>query len=194
MKSTPYTLRGLIAPFLVAALFVPLYASAQDASPRAKTATSSGISFTMCQQDAVEIRDSAIGVARTAYSEAMNKALDYRKGAVKLALELESEEDQNDAKKKVADEYRILVKKAQDDVTRARTEAWDMFEDNMERCREAKKDGTPVTLLKKATTTVEVGVATTSLDQSGLTHKKNADKNFFKEQLEALRNLFKKDN
>lgn len=124
---------------LLGALLVPTFASAQ-------TGTSSAVSiqpqsvFTSCQQAAVEKRDTAIGVARTQYNEAMKVALDIRKEAVKTALNILDAEEQNDAKKQAADEYRTLTKNAQDTLTKYRKNAWDTFEADTKACRETMRD------------------------------------------------------
>jgi hypothetical protein len=122
---------------LLSTLLVPTFASAQ------LQATSTGYTqatFTSCQQAAVEKRDTAIGIARTEYNEAMKIALDVRKESVKTALSILDVEEQNDAKKKAADEYRTLTKNAQDALTKYRKNAWDAFEADTKACRETMRD------------------------------------------------------
>ena len=122
---------------LLSTLLIPTFASAQ------LQATSTGYTqatFTSCQQAAVEKRDTAIGIARTEYNEAMKIALDVRKESVKTALSILDLEEQNDAKKKAADEYRTLTKNAQDALTKYRRNAWDAFEADTKACRETMRD------------------------------------------------------
>jgi hypothetical protein len=124
---------------LLGALLVPTFAGAQTSTTSVVVAPPQS-TFTTCQQAAVEKRDTAIGVARTEYNEAMKVALDVRKEAVKTALSIIDIDEQDDAKKEAADEYRTLTKNAQDALTKYRKNAWDTFEADTKACRETVRD------------------------------------------------------
>lgn len=124
---------------LLGALLVPTFAGAQTSTTSVVVAPPQS-TFTTCQQAAVEKRDTAIGVARTEYNEAMKVALDVRKEAVKAALSIVDIDEQDDAKKEAADEYRTLTKNAQDALTKYRKNAWDTFEADTKACRETVRD------------------------------------------------------
>ncbi|MBP9782198.1 MAG: hypothetical protein KBC50_00480 [Candidatus Pacebacteria bacterium] len=124
---------------LLSALLVPTFAGAQTSTTSVVVAPPQS-TFTTCQQAAVEKRDTAIGVARTEYNEAMKVALDVRKEAVKAALSIVDIDEQDDAKKEAADEYRTLTKNAQDALTKYRKNAWDTFEADTKACRETVRD------------------------------------------------------
>ncbi len=132
----------LALPFL----FLPLTASAQIPVVAAfgiqtESSTSTDVQiFTACSQAAIEVRDSAIGSARTAYNNSMNIALDARKEAEKSAVAILDQGAKKDAIKVAVDEYKKAVTQAQEALTKARKEAWDAFETNTIGCRDINKD------------------------------------------------------
>jgi hypothetical protein len=127
-------------------LFLPLMASAQvpvvaSFGVQTESATSSDVQiFTACSQAAIEVRDSSIGSARTAYNTSMNLALDARKDAEKSAVAILDAGAKKDAIKAAVDEYKKAVTQAQDALTKARKESWDTFETNTIGCRDINKD------------------------------------------------------
>ncbi len=96
--------------------------------------------LTACSQSSIEIRDSAIGSARTAYNNSMSIALEARKNAEKVAVAIEDAGDKKDAISVAVEEYKKSVTQAQDGLTKARKEAWLAFEVNTKGCREISKD------------------------------------------------------
>lgn len=96
--------------------------------------------LTACSQSSIEIRDSAIGSARTAYNNSMSIALEARKNAEKVAVAIEDAGDKKDAVSIAVEEYKKSVTQAQDGLTKARKEAWLAFEVNTKGCREISKD------------------------------------------------------
>ena len=96
--------------------------------------------LTACSQSSIEIRDSAIGSARTAYNNSMSIALEARKNAEKEAVAIEDAGDKKDAISRAVEEYKKAVTQAQDGLTKARKEAWAAFEVNTIGCREISKD------------------------------------------------------
>lgn len=137
----------------LALLAGPIFASAETVTISATT-TVAGVAssttpaqlMTQCAQSAIDIRDSAIGSARTAYNNTMTVALDARKDAEKKAVALE-ENGKKDAIEKAVDAYKASVQQAQDTLTQARKEAWSQFETNTAACRDLSNQ------LKKGTTT-----------------------------------------
>lgn len=154
----------LLLSLILGTTLVPMYALAETratSSSDVVITTSSSASeaqiFTACSQSSIEVRDSSIGSARTAYNNAMTVALDARKEAEKRAVALVDAGDKKDAIKVAVDEYKKAVTQAQDNLTRARKEAWSTFESNMKACRDMREgkeasanEATPQTTTLKA--------------------------------------------
>ncbi len=133
-------------------LAMPLFASAETAVSATTTvagaigtATPAQL-MTQCAQSAIDIRDSAIGSARTAYNNAMAVALDARKDAEKKAVALD-DNLKKDAIENAVEAYKTAVQQAQDTLTSARKDAWNQFESNTSACRDLSNQ------VKKGTST-----------------------------------------
>ncbi len=134
-----------ITTLALSAVLIPFLASAQIS---ATTSLQIGVGqqpteaqiLTACSQSSIEIRDSAIGSARTAYNNAMSIALEARKNAEKEAVAIEDSGDKKDAVEVAVEGYKKSVTQAQDGLTKARKEAWLAFEVNTKGCREISKD------------------------------------------------------
>jgi NADH dehydrogenase/NADH:ubiquinone oxidoreductase subunit G len=128
--------------------FMPMIASAQlSVNIHATTSVqieagqaSEAQILTACSQASIEIRDSAIGSARTAYNNAMAVALDARKEAEKKAVALLDADEKKAAIKAAVESYKKAVTQAQDGLTRARKDAWATFETNTKNCRDVNND------------------------------------------------------
>ncbi len=128
----------LITTLAVSLAFVPFLVSAQTATTSVQvsvgTPTEAQV-FTACSQTSIEIRDEAIGDARTKYNTQMAAALDARKEAEKKAVALD-ESEKKDAIRAAVEAYKESVTVAQDNLTVARKEAWASFEINTKGCKE----------------------------------------------------------
>jgi hypothetical protein len=147
----------LITAFTTSLIFFPLLASAQTISANTNvqvnvTKASEAQIFTACSQTSIEIRDEAIGSARTAYNNSMAVALDARKEAEKKAVAIEDTSEKKDAIRVAVEDYKKAVTAAQENLTTARKEAWATFETNTKDCRDSSKD-------KKQANTAEKRVA-----------------------------------
>ena len=92
--------------------------------------------FTLCSQEAIESRDTRIAASRSIYNTAMANALNERKNKEKTAVATTKEEDKRAAIKTSAENYKSLVKNAQNTLTQSRKTAWAMFEDDLQTCRD----------------------------------------------------------
>jgi DNA repair ATPase RecN len=132
-------------------LVIPLYTHAESASSTQATSTketasttemtdsySSDQEFTLCQQQAIETRDTRISTSRSLYNTAMTGALTDRKNKEKSAIALSDKDTKKNAIKTSAETYKNLVKKAQNDLTDARKVAWQSFEDDIQACRDTQ--------------------------------------------------------
>jgi DNA repair ATPase RecN len=141
-------------------LVIPLYTHAESASTTRASSTRETASsteemeqnspdqdFTLCQQQAIETRDTQISESRSLYNTAMNNALTDRKNKEKTAIALTDKDAKKNAIKVSVDTYKNLVKKAQDDLTDARKIAWQTFEDNIETCRETQNKSNQETFI-----------------------------------------------
>lgn len=153
--NNPYTMKNHLLHIQLALLFaLPLAAHAEAASSSpaiqeitatTTAATSTATStpeqlFTQCQQQAIEDRDTQIASSRTLYNTAMANALTDRKNKEKLAIAIIDKDAKKVAIKNSVDTYKNLVKKAQNDLTEARKDAWETFEDTIQACRETQND------------------------------------------------------
>lgn len=169
----------------VLALMTPFFASAENVTISATTSVAGAAStatpaqlMTQCAQSAIDIRDSAIGSARTAYNNTMAVALDARKDAEKKAVALEDNE-KKDAIDKAVDAYKGAVQQAQDTLTQARKEAWSQFETNTSACRDMSNQ------MKKGTSTpakAQAGLKADNANSEGKSIKETLGQ-FFKSLL-----------
>jgi hypothetical protein len=122
-------------------LILPLAASADTsvATPAVAGTTTVKLStadlFTACSQAAIDTRDGAIGGARAAYNNQMAIALDVRKNAEKAAVAITDESAKKTAIKAAADAYKAAFTQAQEMLVKARKDAWNQFEENVNACR-----------------------------------------------------------
>lgn len=178
----------LIATFALA-LLLPAFAGAQATPDQVHTdaissqATEAQI-FTSCSQDAIEVRDGAIGSARTAYNNAMAIALNNRKEAEKKAVALTDAGDKKDAIKDAVDAYKKAVTQAQETLTKARKEVWAAFEDNTNNCRDTSKEQRDETTADKRTASTSVTLQAASVKATAQSTETESIftkiKNFFK--------------
>lgn len=156
-------------PVLIAtiALLAPLFASAQTLNATSTATATPAQIMTQCAQSAIDVRDSAIGSARTAYNNTMAIALDARKDAEKKAVALE-EGGKKDAIEKAVDAYKTAVSQAQDTLTQARKDAWSQFEANTAACRDMSNQ------MKRGTSTLmkaQANVKTEGVNAEGKSFK-----------------------
>jgi DNA repair ATPase RecN len=133
----------LITTTLAMTMLVPFFASAEMTST--STATSSPTiainkNFTECQQAAIEKKETANGVARTAYNQTITNALSVRKDAEKAAVALTDATAKKAALKAALDTYKAAVKTAQETLTAARKANALTFETDTKACRAARTD------------------------------------------------------
>ncbi len=130
---------------------LPLYTFAEEASSSVpvvnKDATSTETvssstpetpkqNFTLCSQNAIEVRDTSIATSRSIYNTAMTNALKDRKNREKAAVAITDEAEKKDAIKASVNTYKNLVKSAQNNLTQARKIAWQTFEDDIKKCHD----------------------------------------------------------
>lgn len=106
----------------------------------ATTTVTSEENFTLCQQQAIEKRDTSLASSRLLYNTAMANALIDRKNREKAAIAIADKEAKKIAIRNSVDTYKNLVKEAQDHLVDARKNAWQTFEDEVESCREVKTE------------------------------------------------------
>lgn len=145
--------------------------------------------FTACSQAAIEMRDSTIGSARTAYNNTMALALDARKEAEKEAVAMTDQGDKKEAIKKAVDSYKKAVTQAQETLVKARKEAWSSFETNTKNCRDISKG-------KQVTNSANVQEMRSMIQATGTeagdTQPVDDHKTIKESFLESIKNLFKR--
>lgn len=202
---------------------VPFFASAETATTTSvevsigvATPTEAQI-FTACSQTSIEVRDEAIGKARTVYNLQMAAALDARKEAEKSAVALPEGETRKDAIRVAVEAYKDSVTDAQDQLTSARKEAWSGFETNTKGCRELmtgkrepspaseqkveasmKADtraATPAAMMMKATQPVAATmIANTQPEQkTEMVAEVKSFREIIKAQFDSIKAFFKRD-
>lgn len=184
--------KNIITSFALALAFLPLYAGAETASTTSVSAPATEAQvFTACSQASIEIRDNAIGVARTAYNSAMSVALTARKEAEKGAVALADASEKKEAIRVAVEEYKKAITSAQEGLTTARKEAWGAFEANTNNCRDISKEARREAADEKK---VELRSMQTE-QQEDVEELKPETKSFresFFDQLESIKNFFKK--
>jgi len=131
----------LTTTILVGALFVPLFASAQNSiaiTTAVGTSTASQI-FTACSQVSIEKRDTSMSEARVIYNTAINDALTSRKEAEVKLVGTEDVTEKKVIAKTSLEAYKTSVKAAQDALIQARSDAWTSFGDDMKTCSDMQK-------------------------------------------------------
>ena len=187
-------------------LVLPLYTHAEVASTTKTANTEERASsteqtpknspdqdFTLCQQQAIEARDTEIATSRSLYNTAMASALTDRKNKEKAAVAITDKDTKKTAIKTSVDTYKNLVKKAQNDLTDARKVAWQTFEDNIEKCHEIQDSATQDTVSSEQTPTsatkeqiVPIGTSFKKENKESSSDEGSSFKNVFK----ALKSLF----
>jgi hypothetical protein len=189
---------NLLTAVALSLALLPFYAGAQSAATTsatvaAPTATEAQV-FTACSQASIEVRDNSIGSARTTYNAAMASALSARKEAEKEAVALTDASEKKEAIRSAVEEYKKAVTAAQENLTKARKEAWATFEGNTNSCRDISKEARKASAIDKRATTSEKAAESRTMQAESAEVKTEA-KSFresFLEQLESLRNFFKK--
>lgn len=102
--------------------------------------TTSVKSFTVCSQEAIELRDTKIASSRTFYNTAMTNALSERKNREKAAVAITNTDDKKTALKLSIDTYKNQAKVAQTTVTQARKTIWRSFEDDIKSCHDREDE------------------------------------------------------
>jgi hypothetical protein len=130
------------------AFIIPLYSHAEDLpltvgsttitkEEKSDATTTPKIrTFTICSQEAIEVRDTAIATSRLTYNISMSNALTERKNREKAAVALEDEGAKKEAIKASVETYKHQAKTAQTTLTQARKTAWQTFENDIKKCRE----------------------------------------------------------
>ncbi len=95
--------------------------------------------FTVCSQEAIEMRDTNIATSRSIYNTAMTNALTERKNREKAAVALKKEDAKKDALKVSVETYKAQAKSAQTSLTQARKVSWQTFDNDVKDCRELEK-------------------------------------------------------
>ncbi len=201
--------KSLIVSLITSALFMPLLASAQlglnlgaTSSVQIETAAASEAQIlTACSQTSIEIRDSAIGSARSAYNNSMAVALDTRKEAEKRAVALLGAAEKKEAIRVAVEDYKKAVTQAQDGLTRARKDAWATFESNTKACRDMNNDKREAFVADKKTNASEKKTELRTMQTTLKTdikaavedHKTEAKsiRETLKEQLDSIKAFFK---
>ena len=183
--------KNIITSLIIGFAFLPLYVSAESAvtlpvPAQEATATEAQV-FTACSQASIEVRDNAIGAARTAYNIAMSAALSARKDAEKKAVALEDSSKKKEAIRATVEAYKKAVTSAQDALTTARKAAWTTFEENTDNCREVSKETRNGIISEKKAAAVEKKAELEEAPQEVKTLRES-----FFEQLDSLKNFFKK--
>lgn len=148
---------------LIALLFaLPLYGSAQESSSSTIATSSVATStaplsktqlFTLCSQEAIEVRDTKLAQARSTYNSGMNALLSERKEREKESVAVEGEKEKKALIRDSVEAYKNQVRTLQNTLTQSRKTIWQTFEADTKNCRESldKKIETELKEEKKAT-------------------------------------------
>lgn len=190
-----------LSTLLIGAILVPALASA-EATTTASTTVSTSQNFTVCQQGAIEKRDTAIGVARATYNTSMTQALNARKEAEKSAVAITDATAKRVAVKTAVDTYKKAVTLAQEILVKSRKEALATFELDTKTCRQTKTEQrTALTAEKKAEVKTlkeeqKVEVKTLQAERKVAVEAKKAEiktiRETLKSKMETLRSLLGK--
>jgi len=93
-------------------------------------------SFTVCSQEAIEARDTAIASSRLVYNTTMAKALNDRKNREKAAVAIVRDDAKKTAIKNSVETYKTQAKNAQAILTDSRDLAWYTFANDIKICRD----------------------------------------------------------
>lgn len=187
--------KNIITSVAFGLALLPFYAGAQSVattslSVSAQPATEAQV-FTACSQASIEIRDNAIGAARTTYNTAMSAALSARKDAEKEAVAITDASDKKDAIQAAVEEYKKAVTSAQEDLTKARKEVWNSFEANTNNCRETSKETRKNSTIEKKAEQQTMQTEQKTKVEEVKTETKSFRESFM-DQLESLKNFFTK--
>lgn len=150
--------KQLLTILLPSLMLLPFYVYAQESSstvitnPVKETKEIASIStsstpevpapsdFTLCSQEAIELRDTSIASSRSIYNIAMANALKERKNKEKAAVAITNQDEKKDAIKVSVNAYKNAVKNAQNNLTQARKAAWTAFENDIKKCHEMEEE------------------------------------------------------
>ncbi len=185
--------------------FVPLYTYAEE-SPINLTSTSSIVisststitlgtispkTFTMCSQEAIEVRDTNIASSRTTYNIAMTNALLERKNSEKAAIALKKDDSKKDALKLSVETYKHQTKSAQVTLTQARKLTWQTFDNDIKKCRDLEEtEATPTTLDEQPTTVIDPTPFSKKIEKLESKEEVKTIKETLKAQFESFKSLF----
>jgi DNA repair ATPase RecN len=133
---------------ILLSFLVPSFSYAAEASTTVSTTDDTAIvatttitkpvvkPFTVCSQEAIEKRDTAIAASRSLYNIAMSNALTERKNREKAAIALDDPDEKKDAIQLSVDTYKHQAKVAQTTLTQARKAIWQTFDTDVNTCRD----------------------------------------------------------
>lgn len=133
-------------------VFLPIYSYAEETPSTLTSSTSvsnvgsstnylitNGITtpktFTICSQEAIEVRDTSIASSRVTYNTAMANALTERKNSEKTAVAIKNEDAKKYALKLSVETYKREAKAAQTALIQARKITWQTFDNDIKKCR-----------------------------------------------------------
>lgn len=179
-----------LSTLLIGAIIAPALASAEvTATTTATTTVSTSQNFTVCQQGAIEKRDTSLGTSRTTYNTSMTQALDARKNAEKAAVAITDPTAKITAVRAAADAYKKAVTAAQETLTKSRKDILATFELDTKGCRQTKKDErTTVVSEKKAE--IKTLQAERKVEVEVKKSEIQAIRESFRSRIDALRSFF----
>lgn len=186
---------------LLSAMLIPSLASAESPTTAVSTSTpTSSQIFTLCQQAAIEKRDTSIAAARTAYNTTMSQALDTRKNAEKATVAITDTVAKASAVKTAVNSYKRAVVSAQGTLTKSRKDALAVFETDTLKCRQNRRDERSASVAEKKS---EIGASSTETksqmqnirsEQKTQAETKRSEikilRDTFMERLDAIRSFF----
>lgn len=141
--------------------------------------------FTLCSQEAIEVRDTNIATSRSLYNTGMASALNDRKNKEKAAVAISDETAKKAAIRVSVDTYKSLVRNAQNNLTVSRKSAWQGFEADIKECRDTQDNELSIEKDKQDTKTLS-GTSTVKADEGDVKTLKET----IKAGIDSLRSLF----
>lgn len=175
---------------------MPLFGHAQIIEIETSTSTYNDTTtyaqiFTVCSQNAIEKRDTAITEARATYNTKMTEIVTKRKEKEKAAVAIVIASEKKTAIKVAVELYRKESLAAQETLTESRKIIWETFEADVQACREGQ-EGENATSTAVAAANV---TATTRTMQAETTEEKEEHKTLresLKSGIDAIKSLFSK--
>lgn len=149
--------------------------------------------FTVCSQNAIEKRDTAITEARATYNTKMTEIVTKRKEKEKAAVAISNSSEKKAAIKAAVELYRKESLVAQETLTEARKVIWETFETDVQTCRDAKEGTTSIATTTPASATVGTPANTRAM-KIEITEEKEDTKTLresLKSGIDAIKSLFK---